>query len=104
MPSSPPLFCRSTKSCIASSSRRRPGAARRRKASLAGIGLERTHVELVADPAAGGNGHQLSASGAFGKLDIAIENRPLAANPKSSEMTALGLVRLIENRVRPLVC
>lgn len=71
--------------------------------ALAGIGLERTRVELVADPAAGGNGHQLSARGAFGKLDIAIENRPLATNPKSSEMTALGLVRLIENRVRTLV-
>ena len=36
-------------------------------------------------------------------LDLAIENRPLASNPKSSEMTALGLVRLIENRIRPLV-
>ena len=71
--------------------------------ALAGIGLDRTRVELVADPAAGGNGHQLSARGAFGKLDIAIENRPLATNPKSSEMTALGLVRLIENRVRTLV-
>ena len=71
--------------------------------ALAGIGLDRTRVELVADPAASGNGHQLHASGAFGKLDIAIENRPLATNPKSSEMTALGLVRLIENRVRTLV-
>lgn len=71
--------------------------------ALAGIGLDRTRVELVADPAAGGNGHQLSARGAFGKLDIVIENRPLATNPKSSEMTALGLVRLIENRVRTLV-
>lgn len=71
--------------------------------ALAGIGLDRTRVELVADPAATGNGHQLSARGAFGKLDIAIENRPLATNPKSSEMTALGLVRLIENRVRTLV-
>lgn len=71
--------------------------------ALAGIGLNRTRVELVADPAATGNGHQLSARGAFGKLDIAIENRPLATNPKSSEMTALGLVRLIENRVRTLV-
>ncbi len=71
--------------------------------ALAGIGLDRTRVELVADPAAGGNGHQLSARGAFGKLEIAIENRPLATNPKSSEMTALGLVRLIENRVRTLV-
>lgn len=72
--------------------------------ALAGIGLDRTRVELVADPAATGNGHQLSARGAFGKLEIAIENRPLAANPKSSEMTALGLVRLIENRARTLVC
>ncbi|RYE31904.1 MAG: aspartate dehydrogenase [Hyphomicrobiales bacterium] len=71
--------------------------------ALAGIGLDRTRVELVADPSAGGNGHELSARGAFGKLDIAIENRPLAANPKSSEMTALGLVKLIENRVRTLV-
>jgi aspartate dehydrogenase len=71
--------------------------------ALAGIGLDRTRVELVADSAAAGNGHQLSARGAFGKLDIAIENRPLVANPKSSEMTALGLVRLIENRVRTLV-
>lgn len=71
--------------------------------ALAGIGLDRTRVELVADPAAAGNGHQLSARGAFGKLDMAIENRPLATNPKSSEMTALGLVRLVENRVRTLV-
>lgn len=71
--------------------------------ALAGIGLDRTRVELVADPSAGGNGHQLSIRGDFGKLDLAIENRPLASNPKSSEMTALGLVRLIENRIRPLV-
>lgn len=71
--------------------------------ALAGIGLDRTRVELVADPAAKGNGHRLSARGAFGLLDIAIENRPLAANPKSSEMTALSLVRLVENHVRPLV-
>ena len=71
--------------------------------ALAGIGLDRTRVELVADPAATGNGHQLHASGAFGKLDIMIENRPLAMNPKSSEMTALGIVRLIENRISSLV-
>lgn len=71
--------------------------------ALAGIGLERTRVELVADPAATGNGHKLHARGAFGKLDITIENRPLATNPKSSEMTALGIVRLIENRISSLV-
>lgn len=72
--------------------------------ALAGIGLDRTRVELVADPAATANGHQLHARGAFGKLDMAIENRPLALNPKSSELTALGIVRLIENRVGSVVC
>ncbi|TCR70447.1 aspartate dehydrogenase [Bosea sp. BK604] len=72
-------------------------------AALAGIGLDRSKVELVVDPRATGNSHQLSARGAFGTLTIAIENRPLAANPKSSEMTALSLVRLVENRVRALV-
>jgi aspartate dehydrogenase len=71
--------------------------------ALAGIGLDRTRVELVADPAATGNGHQLHARGTFGKLAITIENRPLASNPKSSEMTALGIVRLIENRICTLV-
>jgi len=47
--------------------------------------------------------HELAARGAFGSLSVAIENGPLAANPKSSETTALGLVRLIENRIAPLV-
>ncbi|WP_439628758.1 aspartate dehydrogenase [Shinella sp.] len=67
--------------------------------ALSGIGLDRTQVELVADPDAKGNRHELVACGAFGKLSVSIENRPLAANPKSSEMAALSLVRLIENRV-----
>ena len=71
--------------------------------ALAGIGLERTELELVADPAVTRNVHRLRAEGAFGTLDMSIENQPLAANPKSSELTALNLVRLVENRIRPLV-
>ncbi|MBY3422510.1 aspartate dehydrogenase [Rhizobium laguerreae] len=66
--------------------------------ALSGIGLDRTHVELVADPDASGNRHELVVRGDFGKLSVSIENRPLAANPKSSEMAALSLVRLVENR------
>lgn len=71
--------------------------------ALAGIGLDRTSVQLVADPAAEGNRHELHAAGAFGRLDVRIENRALADNPKSSEMAALGLVRLVENMKNPLV-
>jgi len=71
--------------------------------SMAGIGLERTHITLVADPSAHLNVHEIRAQGDFGTLEIRLQNRPLAANPKSSEMTALNIVRLIENRTAPLV-
>lgn len=71
--------------------------------SLAGIGLDRTRVEMVADPASTINGHRIVAEGDFGRMDISLENKPLATNPKSSELTALSLVRLIEHRVNRLV-
>lgn len=73
-------------------------------AALAGLGLDRTRVELTADPGVRDNVHVLSATGAFGKLEVRIENKPLAANPRSSEMAALSLVRIIENRAKTLVC
>lgn len=70
--------------------------------ALAGIGLDRTRVELVADPAVAGNGHSLTAVGDFGRFVAEIVNKPLATNPKSSEMAALSLVRLVERLARPL--
>jgi len=36
-------------------------------------------------------------------MTLAFENAPLPDNPKSSAMTALSLVRLIENRAAPVV-
>jgi aspartate dehydrogenase len=66
--------------------------------ALAGIGLDRTRVELVADPAATTNGHRIMARGDFGAFDITLRNNPLRTNPKSSELTALSLVRLIEKQ------
>jgi aspartate dehydrogenase len=71
--------------------------------ALAGIGLDRTRVELVSDPSATGNRHELHARGDFGLLDIAIENRPLSSNPKSSELAALALLRLAENESSGMV-
>ncbi|NBN62566.1 aspartate dehydrogenase [Pannonibacter tanglangensis] len=71
--------------------------------ALAGLGLDRTEVALVADPAATGNSHRILAEGDFGEMELKLTNRPLATNPKSSEMTALSLVRLIENRAGHLV-
>ena len=71
--------------------------------ALSGIGLDRTRVALVADPHVSRNVHEIAASGAFGKLDLRLENEPLKTNPKSSEMTALSLLRLIENGTAALV-
>jgi aspartate dehydrogenase len=71
--------------------------------ALAGVGLDKTRVEMVADPAARINGHRIGARGAFGRLEILLENNPLATNPKSSELTALSLVRLIEHQSHAIV-
>lgn len=64
--------------------------------SLAGLGLDRTRVLLVADPEVRRNVHEIKASGAFGDLHFRIENEAMASNPKTSDMTALSLVRLLE--------
>ncbi len=71
--------------------------------ALAGIGLDRTRVTLVADPDADSNRHEIFAEGSFGTMHMRFDNTPLSTNPKSSEMTALSLVRMIENRVAALV-
>jgi len=71
--------------------------------SLAGIGIDRTRVQLIVDPAARINEHRIKVRGAFGELEIVLRNNPLATNPKSSELTALSLVRLIEQQGRAVV-
>lgn len=71
--------------------------------ALAGLGPDRTRITLIADPAATRNRHEIAAQGAFGSLSITLSNAPLPGNPRSSAMTALGLIRMIENRSAPLV-
>lgn len=71
--------------------------------AMAGLGLDQTTVALTADPGAKLNRHSITAQGDFGSMTITLENRPLATNPKSSEMTALSLLRMIENRAGGLV-
>ncbi|MCX7341789.1 MAG: aspartate dehydrogenase [Hyphomicrobiales bacterium] len=68
--------------------------------ALAGIGLDRTRVDLIADPHSSENRHDITAKGAFGRFEITLANAPMAGNPRSSELTALSLVHLVRNRCR----
>jgi aspartate dehydrogenase len=63
--------------------------------ALAGIGFDDTTVELVADPAAERNVHEIVAEGDFGRFEFRIEGNSLPDNPRSSAITAMSVVREI---------
>jgi len=65
--------------------------------ALAGLGFDRTEVEIVADPAARYNTHEIEAEGASGTLALRLVNLPSPENPKTSALTALSLVRALLN-------
>lgn len=62
--------------------------------ALAGVGLDNTTVELIADPTLTHNIHHISAEGVFGKLEISVTGLPLAENPKTSSLAAFSALRL----------
>lgn len=66
--------------------------------ALAGIGFEATKVTLMADPAATGNSHHIRATGALYAFDYKTEGKALAANPKTSALTALSVLRSLKHR------
>src|SRR6185436_9590617 len=52
--------------------------------ALAGIGLVKTQVKIVADPTLSVNKHEIVGEGAFGKIHIVVQNIPSPSNPRTS--------------------
>lgn len=65
-------------------------------AAIFGIGFDHTRVVLVADPQAVGNTHVLEAKGTFGRLRAEIEATPISANPRTSAMAALSIIKCLK--------
>jgi len=71
--------------------------------SLAGLGFDKTRVELIADPTIKENSHELLAEGTFGRLEIKLGIEPLESNPKTSALTVLSALRFIQSKQFGLV-
>lgn len=71
--------------------------------SLAGIGMDRTRLKVVADPALTLNTHTIRVSGRSGRFSIVLENVPSPGNPKTAWLacySALAALRSLGSRVR----
>lgn len=70
--------------------------------SLAGVGFDKTMVEIVADPVETRINHKILAHGKFGRLRAEVENMPNPNNPKSSYMASLSAIATLRRILNPI--
>ncbi len=71
--------------------------------SVAGIGMDRTRLKVVADPGLTLNTHTIRVAGASGRMTIVLENVPAPQNPKTSWLacySALAALSALQSKVR----
>lgn len=71
--------------------------------SLAGLGPDRTRVEVWADPAATRNRHEITVRSAASVFTAEVTNLPDPANPKSSAITGHAIVAALRRLSATLV-
>jgi aspartate dehydrogenase len=70
--------------------------------SLAGIGPDRTELEVWADPAVDRNIHRIELESDSSRLNMTIENIPSEDNPRTGKITALSVVAALRGLISPL--
>ncbi len=70
--------------------------------SLAGLGPDRTIIEIRADPAASANRHELQIVSGAGEAVMTSVNLPDPDNPKSSAITGYSIIAALRRLADPL--
>ncbi|HZF76944.1 MAG TPA: aspartate dehydrogenase [Acetobacteraceae bacterium] len=70
--------------------------------ALAGIGPERTMVEIWADPGVTRNTHTIRVEAAAARLTMTIENVPSEENPRTGKITPLSILACLRGLVSTL--
>ena len=71
--------------------------------SLAGIGPDRTRIEIWADPGVTRNTHTIEAVSNSSNLTVTIENIPSPENPATGKVTAQSALAALRRLTAPLV-
>ncbi|MBN2250464.1 MAG: aspartate dehydrogenase [Candidatus Altiarchaeota archaeon] len=70
--------------------------------SLAGIGLDRTRLRVIADPRVEKNVHELRVKGVFGEFCLTLENLPSPENPGTSYLAVLSAIATLKDIEEPV--
>ena len=70
--------------------------------SLAGIGADRTRLEIWADPGIDRNIHRVEVDADSARLSLTIENVPSDENPRTGRLTPLSVIACLRGLVSPL--
>lgn len=70
--------------------------------SLAGIGPDRTELEIWADPTVTRNIHTIEVDAAAARFSMTIENLPSVENPATGQMTPLSVIAALRGLTAPL--
>lgn len=71
--------------------------------ALAGIGPDRTQVEIWADPTVSHNTHTIEVASDSSDFTMTIRNIPTAENPRTGKITALSVLAALDRLTAPLV-